>query len=56
MNFVHARLAMGTKIRELPIVNTFRRFSPAVGPRLRFLRPEPFEALERVEREYGYRR
>lgn len=36
MAFVHNQLAAGWKLRVLTIVDTFSRFSPAVGPRFNF--------------------
>lgn len=53
MDFVHDQLATGRKIRELTIVDTFTRFSPAIEPRFSFKAEEVVAVLERVGREHG---
>ncbi|QXF12238.1 IS3 family transposase [Sphingopyxis terrae subsp. terrae] len=52
--FVQDQLATGPKLRILTVVDTFRRFSPAVVPRFRFRAPDVVEMLERVCGQVGY--
>ena len=53
MDFVHDQLATGTKMRVLTIVDTFRRYSPAIEPRYSYRGADVVETLERVGRVYG---
>ncbi len=54
MDFVHDQLATGRKIRVLPIVDTFSRFSPAVDPRFSYRGEDVVLTLERVCKAVGY--
>jgi putative transposase len=49
MDFVHDQLAIGLKLRVLTIVDTFSRFSSALGPGA-----DVVEVLERVGRQVGF--
>lgn len=53
MNFVHDQLATGRKIRDLTIVDTFPRFSPATDPRVRYRGEDVVQTLERLCRQIG---
>ncbi len=55
MDLVHDQLATGPKLRILTVVDTLRRFSPAVMPRFSFRAPDVVDVLERVCGEVGYR-
>ncbi len=54
MDFVHDKLATGTKIRILTIVDTFSRFSPVIGSKLSFRGEDVVRTHERVCKTIGY--
>jgi len=54
MDFVHAQLATGRKIRILTVVDTFSRFSPAVDARSSYRGEDVVQTLERICRQVGY--
>jgi putative transposase len=54
MDFVHDQLATSRKLRVLTMVDTFSRFSPALGPRFSFRGTDVVEVLERDCSEVGF--
>ncbi|TPG51952.1 transposase [Sphingomonas glacialis] len=53
-DFAHDKLATGSKLRILTVIDTYRRFSPAVVPRFSFWAPDVIEVLDRVCGEVGH--
>ncbi len=54
MDFVHDKLATGSKLRILTVIDTLSRSSLAVVPRFSFRAPDVIEVLERASGEVGY--
>ena len=54
MDFVHDQLATGRKLRVLPVVDTFSRFSPAIDPRFSYRARDIVATLDRVCAEVGF--
>lgn len=54
MDFVHDQLATGSKLRSLPVVDTYSQFSLEVVPRFSLLAPDLVKMIEWVCREVGY--
>src|SRR5829696_139951 len=54
MDFVHDQLATGSKLRILPVEDTFTRFSPALVPRFSLRAADVVEGLKQVCGEVGY--
>ena len=48
MDFVHDQLAIGRNIRIPTVVDTFSRFSPAVGPRFSYRGEDVVATLDRA--------
>lgn len=53
MDFVHAKLAIGNKIRTLTVADIFLRFQPVVDPRLNDLAENAVRTLEGVREQVG---
>jgi len=54
MDFVHAQLTLGRKLRILTIVDTHSRFCPAADPRCSYRGEDVVQTLERVCANIGY--
>ena len=54
MDFVHAQLALGKKLRILTVVDTHSRLCPAADPRFSYRGEDVVQTLERVCGQIGY--
>jgi putative transposase len=54
MDFVHDQLALGSKLRVLPVADIVSKFSPVIDPHFRYRTEDVVKTLERICGQVGY--